>query len=159
MWPNRTARLSLLILVCLLLLTPREGTLSRGQSVAASEGEGPPPAVGAEPKGEGPALGTHEGAGKTESRAPAHSIADSKTPPSEALPVLEGERLNFASAVFDAKCALCHQSDGKGAGDPRMNLVDEVWNHGGALADVERTIREGVPETLMQPQKGSYTPQ
>ena len=167
MWPNRIARLSLLILVCLLLLTPREGTLSRGQSAPASKGEGPPPAVEAEPKREGPALGAHEGAGKTESRAPAHSIADSKTPPiadsktppSEVLPLLEGERLDFASAVFDAKCALCHQSDGKGAGDPRMNLVDEVWNHGGALADVERTIREGVPETLMQPQKGSYTPQ
>ena len=34
-----------------------------------------------------------------------------------------------------------------------------MGNHGGTLENVERTIREGVPETLMQPQKGNYTPQ
>ena len=38
-----------------------------------------------------------------------------------------------------------------------MNLVDEKWNHGSTLAEIEKTIREGVPNTLMQAQKENFT--
>src|SRR5262245_13329557 len=38
-----------------------------------------------------------------------------------------------------------------------MNLVDEKWNHGSTLAEIENTIREGVPNTLMQGQKENFT--
>lgn len=70
---------------------------------------------------------------------------------------LDGEQLRFATSTFEGKCAVCHGNDGKGT-DTRMNLVDEVWNHGDKLVDIEKTIREGVPGTLMKPQKDNFTP-
>jgi len=43
-----------------------------------------------------------------------------------------------------ATCAACHGADGKG--NPALgapNLTDEVWLHGGTLADIEKTIHDG----------------
>ncbi|KRF01801.1 cytochrome C oxidase Cbb3 [Frateuria sp. Soil773] len=43
-----------------------------------------------------------------------------------------------------ATCAACHGADGKGntaLGAP--NLTDKVWLHGGSVAEVEQTIRDG----------------
>ena len=72
---------------------------------------------------------------------------------------LEGERWEFASAAFEAKCALCHDNDGRAVsfGDVRANLVDGVWHHGQTLEDIVDVIRNGVPETLMKPQGDDYS--
>ncbi|KQZ77802.1 cytochrome C oxidase Cbb3 [Rhodanobacter sp. Root561] len=43
-----------------------------------------------------------------------------------------------------ATCAACHGADGKG--NPALgapNLTDQVWLHGGSVADIEKTIGEG----------------
>ncbi len=88
--------------------------------------------------------------------SPAEAVARSEAleaSEEEPLITLEGDRLEFATSTFEAKCALCHEVDGTAEGDPRRNLVDEVWHHGGTLEEIERTIREGIPETLMKPLK------
>ena len=55
----------------------------------------------------------------------------------------------FASSVFEDKCAMCHEEDGK-SDDERLNLVDKVWTHGGTFEEIARTIRDGVPDTDMK---------
>ena len=69
---------------------------------------------------------------------------------------LEGERLELAITNFQSKCAVCHGAEGNSP-DPPMNLVDEIWRHGYKLTDIEKTIREGVPDTMMQAQKDNLT--
>lgn len=69
---------------------------------------------------------------------------------------LAGDELTFAEDAFEEKCSLCHEDDGNAA-DVRLNLVDNVWNHGGNLAGIERTIGEGVADSKMKPHKGKYT--
>ncbi len=64
---------------------------------------------------------------------------------------IEGEALAEAAALFEEQCAICHEAEGN-ADVPRLNLVDEQWLHGDRLEDIERTIRDGIPETLMKPQ-------
>ena len=73
--------------------------------------------------------------------------------------MLAGERLQWASSAFAAKCALCHGEDGRAASldNPRADLVDKAWHHGAQLGEIERTIFEGVPDTLMKPQEENYT--
>ena len=66
---------------------------------------------------------------------------------------LDAERLQQTTATFESTCAMCHDSDGTAMGEIRLNLVDEKWNHGSKLADIEKTIREGVPSTTMKPQQ------
>ena len=69
---------------------------------------------------------------------------------------LEGQALITAAALFEEQCGVCHEPDG--ASDiERLNLVDEVWLHGDALEAIEKTIREGVDETLMKPQAGDLS--
>ncbi|MDO1528462.1 cytochrome-c oxidase, cbb3-type subunit III [Fulvimonas sp. R45] len=49
-----------------------------------------------------------------------------------------------AEPIFKATCAACHGPDGKGnQGVGAPNLTDHVWLHGGRLADIEATIRDG----------------
>jgi cytochrome c oxidase cbb3-type subunit 3 len=49
-----------------------------------------------------------------------------------------------AEPIFKATCAACHGPDGKGnQGVGAPNLTDHVWLHGGTLADIETTIRDG----------------
>jgi mono/diheme cytochrome c family protein len=64
---------------------------------------------------------------------------------------LSAPEMNTASGIFAGKCAVCHGADGEGF-DLRTNLTDDIWNHGARLTDIERTIREGVPGTMMRPQ-------
>ncbi len=59
--------------------------------------------------------------------------------------------------VFEDKCSICHESDGN-AEDEALNLVDNIWLHGGGITDIERTIGEGVPGTKMKPHKKKLTP-
>jgi cytochrome c553 len=71
---------------------------------------------------------------------------------------LSDEELKLAASGFEAKCAVCHGKDGKGF-DVRTNLSDQVWHHGSQLADIQKSIREGVAGTLMKPQKDNLTPE
>ena len=50
-------------------------------------------------------------------------------------------------AVYTANCVGCHGPELKGGIGP--DLTDGAWIHGGTLADVTRTITEGVPEKGM----------
>jgi cytochrome c553 len=69
---------------------------------------------------------------------------------------LTGERLQSATSLFAARCASCHSADGNSS-EARTNLVDQIWFHGGSLAEIESTIRDGVPGTPMAAQKGRLT--
>jgi len=49
-----------------------------------------------------------------------------------------------AEPIFKSTCAACHGPDGKGSsamGAP--NLTDQIWLHGGAVADIHQTIHDG----------------
>ena len=83
------------------------------------------------------------------------SHAEAAKNPKEAID-LNGERLQFASAAFAARCAGCHTADVNST-ETRTNLVDQVWYHGGGLPDIEKTIRDGVTGTPMPPQRESLT--
>lgn len=45
-------------------------------------------------------------------------------------------------AVFTTNCTPCHGPDGGGVIGP--NLTDQYWLHGGTLADIYKTVNEGV---------------
>ena len=66
------------------------------------------------------------------------------------IPMSE-ESVAAGRAVYVRFCASCHgrggEGDGAGAfGDvPPANLVDDEWDHGGSDAEINKTIREGVP--------------
>ena len=84
------------------------------------------------------------------------AIADESS--TQGTAILEGEALELASGTFESSCSLCHGSDGKGEGEASLNLVDALWNHGGSQDEIVHTITEGIPDTLMKPQKGKLTP-
>lgn len=44
--------------------------------------------------------------------------------------------------VFTTNCAACHRADGGGLIGP--NLTDKYWLHGGTIADIYRTVNDGV---------------
>ena len=71
---------------------------------------------------------------------------------------LDAEALKFAVAAFEERCAICHEADGNSE-DAKFNLVDEAWQHGSQLAEIEKTIRDGIPGTLMKPQSEHFTPE
>lgn len=48
----------------------------------------------------------------------------------------------LGKTVFSTNCAVCHRADGGGNIGP--NLTDEFWLHGGSLAEINKTISEGV---------------
>jgi len=51
-------------------------------------------------------------------------------------------------AIYVAKCAACHLTDGGGMIGP--NLTDNYWIHGtGRLADIIAVVQKGVPEKGM----------
>jgi mono/diheme cytochrome c family protein len=69
------------------------------------------------------------------------------------------ERAQQATALlFEDKCSICHEPDGN-AEEEALNLVDDAWLHGGTIADIERTIREGIPGTKMKPHQEKLTPE
>lgn len=57
--------------------------------------------------------------------------------------------LESGKAIFDNNCVACHASDGGGGVGP--NLTDEYWLHGGAIEDVFKVVKYGVPEKGMIP--------
>ncbi len=58
--------------------------------------------------------------------------------------------------VFATNCAACHLADGGGSVGP--NLTDDYWLHGGAVKDIFKTIKYGVPEKGMRSWKDDLSP-
>lgn len=54
--------------------------------------------------------------------------------------------------VYEEKCMACHMADGKAAMED-MTLADAKWKHGSKLADIVKTITNGVEGTAMLPFK------
>ena len=55
----------------------------------------------------------------------------------------------LGKTTFATACAACHRPDGGGQIGP--NLTDEYWLHGGSVAEIARTINDGVLEKGMPP--------
>ncbi|WP_116125429.1 c-type cytochrome [Lewinella sp. IMCC34183] len=68
----------------------------------------------------------------------------------------EANAISAGQRVFQAKCAPCHGKAGEGGIGP--NLTDRYWLHGGALTDVFRTIKNGVPDKGMIAWKNELRP-
>ena len=49
--------------------------------------------------------------------------------------------------IYDTNCVACHGANFEGGIGP--NLVDDEWIHGGELADIIKTVTEGVPDKGM----------
>jgi cytochrome c oxidase cbb3-type subunit 3 len=58
--------------------------------------------------------------------------------------------------LFAQKCSPCHGMRGEGSIGP--NLTDDYWLHGGQLADIYTTVRDGVPAKGMLPWKTQLRP-
>lgn len=56
--------------------------------------------------------------------------------------VTNAQAVEAGKALFATNCAACHRADGGGMIGP--NLADDAWIHGGTLAEVHKTIDEGV---------------
>lgn len=57
--------------------------------------------------------------------------------------------LEAGKQVFVTNCASCHKPDGGGLIGP--NLTDNSWIHGGTLAEIHKTVTEGVLAKGMPP--------
>ena len=78
-------------------------------------------------------------------------------PPRPAGPQeVDPEVLARGKTIYDARCKMCHRSDGKGTMD-EMDLTDALWKHGSTAEDIEKVIREGIKETGMRPITGDYS--
>lgn len=58
--------------------------------------------------------------------------------------------------MFGVRCMPCHGPEGQGIIGP--NLADDYWLHGRTLADIRRTIHDGVPDKGMIPWKDQLKP-
>lgn len=72
------------------------------------------------------------------------AIAPSSGPTLAQLTVLARDKNVVAAGktVFSGNCIACHKADGGGMIGP--NLTDDYWIHGGTIADIRRTINDGV---------------
>ena len=68
------------------------------------------------------------------------------------------DELDRGMKIFDAQCATCHSNQEMIAKNDTMNLTDKKWKHGGKVAEIEKTIREGVSDTEMLPLKDKLLP-
>lgn len=60
-------------------------------------------------------------------------------------------------SIFIGKCSPCHGQMGEGGVGP--NLTDDYWLHGGAIADIFKTIKYGVPAKGMVSWTGILKPE
>jgi putative heme-binding domain-containing protein len=79
---------------------------------------------------------------QTEAPAPATLTATAASVPLDPAARAEGQ------ALFRGLCSGCHGGAGRGGKGP--DLTDDRWIHGGTDADIERTIKNGVPNTTMK---------
>ena len=71
--------------------------------------------------------------------------------------MLDAGAIASGQALFAANCIACHGTVGEGnAVGP--NLTDDYWIHGGAIADVFKTIKYGVVEKGMRSWKDDLSP-
>jgi mono/diheme cytochrome c family protein len=63
-----------------------------------------------------------------------------------------------AQENYKKTCQPCHGPEGKSA-LPGMTLADGVWTHGATIDQIAKTISEGVPKTVMLPNKDKFTPE
>jgi mono/diheme cytochrome c family protein len=63
-----------------------------------------------------------------------------------------------AADLYKTNCQPCHMADGNAALEP-MNFADGKWKHGSSVADVVKTITNGVPGTAMVPFQGRFSEQ
>jgi cytochrome c oxidase cbb3-type subunit 3 len=75
----------------------------------------------------------------------------------EKVTVMQDE-LDRGMKIFDEQCSTCHSNKEMIANNDTVNLTDKKWKHGGKVADIEKTIREGVPDTDMLPLKDKLLP-
>jgi len=68
-------------------------------------------------------------------------------PDADTLLVVTDESVAAGKAIFATNCVGCHGAELEGGIGP--NLKDSEWIHGSELADINRTIAEGVPEKGM----------
>jgi cytochrome c oxidase cbb3-type subunit 3 len=67
--------------------------------------------------------------------------------PADSLPAAGADE-SLGRSVFQSKCAVCHGPELQGSIGP--NLTDDYWLYGqGALPDISRVVREGVPDKGM----------
>lgn len=59
----------------------------------------------------------------------------------------DSKALADGKTTFVSICASCHRPDG--GGDIGPNLTDKYWKHGGDIADIFKTVKNGVPNTNM----------
>lgn len=73
----------------------------------------------------------------------AHKDEDKGVTP-EQLAALAADQsvVGEGKALFAVNCVSCHRADGGGLIGP--NLTDDSWIHGGTLAEIHKTITEGV---------------
>jgi mono/diheme cytochrome c family protein len=63
-----------------------------------------------------------------------------------------------AEDLYKTNCQPCHMADGNAALEP-MNFADGKWKHGSSVAEVAKTITNGVPGTAMVPFQGRFSEQ
>jgi cytochrome c oxidase cbb3-type subunit III len=71
--------------------------------------------------------------------------------------MLDAAGIAKGQALFTANCTPCHGPEGQGA-PVGPNLTDQYWIHGGAIADVFKTIKYGVVEKGMRSWKDDFSP-
>lgn len=71
------------------------------------------------------------------------------TPEQLAALIPNHEAMEEGKETFTKNCAVCHAADGGGMIGP--NLTDAYWIHGATLADIYKTVTNGVLEKGMQP--------
>jgi mono/diheme cytochrome c family protein len=83
-----------------------------------------------------------------------------KTPPKQATKPAAKPKLTPAQEKalenYRKTCEPCHGPGGKSP-LPDMTLADGAWKHGSSVEQVAKTIAEGVPGTVMMPNKDKFT--
>ena len=86
-------------------------------------------------------------------KEPQKPAAPKAGPAAKLTPAQEKAQENYKKT-----CQPCHGPEGKSA-LPGMTLADGVWTHGDTLDQIAKTISEGVPKTVMLPNKEKFTPE